>query len=144
MSWVTQRSVCKILYIKKCLALLGNEWVWLRIYFTMQQDSQKPKTFLVTFVGLFLMPSVLSALRNSLSSLSHWRASVSGQDFINDDTKTHHIPLESLLLPLACLAVFEVDHPTTVERYVSCMSIKPLYAYQWFFSTYIVIIRFVL
>ena len=54
------------------------------------------------------MPSVLVALEESLSSLSQWRAAVSGHQHTADET-TDHVPLKSLLLLLVCLAVFETS-----------------------------------
>ena len=77
----------------------------------------------VKCVGVFLMPSVLVALEESLSFLSHWRAAVSGHHHTDDETTDHNnntiIPLKSLLLPLACVAVFETNlSPTQSGRYV--------------------------
>lgn len=76
------------------------------------------KSASVKCIGVFLMPSVLVALEESLSSLSHWRAAVSGHQHTDDET-TDHLPLKSLLLPLACVAVFETNlSPTQRGRYV--------------------------
>lgn len=61
------------------------------------------------------MPSVLVALEESLSSLSQWRAAVSGHQH-TDDEITDHVPLKSLLLPLACVAVFETKLLRTLSR----------------------------
>lgn len=63
------------------------------------------------------MPSVLVALEESLSSLSQWRAAISGRQH-NDET-TDIVPLKSLLLPLACVAVFETSiGPIHTRQYV--------------------------
>ena len=76
------------------------------------------KSASVKCVGVFLMPSVLVALEESLSSLSQWRAAISGRQHIAHET-TDHLPLKSLLLPLACVAVFETKlSPTPTKRYV--------------------------
>ena len=76
------------------------------------------KSVSVKCVGVFLMPSVLVALEESLSSLSHWRVAVSGHHHTEDEI-TDHVPLKSLLLPLACVAVFETNlSPTQSGRYV--------------------------
>ena len=80
------------------------------------------KTASVKCVGVFLMPSVLVALEESLSSLSHWRAAVSGHHHTDDEITDHNnnsVPLKNLLLPLACVAVFETNlSPTQRGRYV--------------------------
>jgi hypothetical protein len=63
------------------------------------------------------MPSVLVALEESLSSLSQWRVAVSGHQHTGDEA---HVPLsKSLLLPLACVAVFQTKlSPAQGRRYV--------------------------
>ena len=61
------------------------------------------------------MPSVLVALEETLSSLSRWRAAVSGYQHTADET-TDHVPLKNLLLPLACVAVFETKLSRTPTR----------------------------
>ena len=82
------------------------------------------KSASVKCIGVFLMPSVLVTLEESLSSLSHWRAAVSGHHHTDeiDETTDHNnniVPLESLLLSLACVAVFETNlSPTQSGRYV--------------------------
>ncbi len=64
------------------------------------------------------MPSVLVVLEESLSSLSQWRAAISEHQYTDDET-TDHVPLKSLLLPLACVAVFETKpSPAQSGRYV--------------------------
>ena len=64
------------------------------------------------------MPSVLVALEESLSSLSQWRAAVNGYQHTTDAT-TDHVPLKNLLLPLACVAVFETKlSRTPTKEYV--------------------------
>ena len=61
------------------------------------------------------MPSVLVALEESLSSLSQWRTAVDGHQHATDET-TAHVPLENLLLLLACMAVFETKLSATVSK----------------------------
>ena len=63
------------------------------------------------------MPSILVALEESLSSLSHWRAAVCGHHHTDDEITDHNVPLKSLLLPLACVAVFETNLSPTQSRW---------------------------
>ena len=67
------------------------------------------KPFSLKLIGLYLMSSVLSTLKASLSSLEHWRAAVGGGSTSGAEKgESEHLPLENLLLPLACLAVFQI------------------------------------
>ena len=72
-------------------------------------------------MGVYLMSSVLSTLKEALSSLVQWRAAVDGSTSGVEGEKSDHTPLENLLLPLACLVVFRTTLPCTASghnRYI--------------------------
>lgn len=81
------------------------------------QEDQRLKTIVVRLVGVFLMSSVLSTLKEVLSSLLQWRTTVRGHRQYSDDTTMEYVPLEHILLPLACVAVFEANLSPTTDRY---------------------------
>ena len=94
------------------------------------QGGQAIKSASVKCVGVFLMPSVLVALEESLSSLSQWRATVDGHRHTDETTDHVHIPLKSLLLPLACVAVFETDFSPTHTRQYALKTLKNMRTLQ--------------
>ena len=85
------------------------------------QDGQELKPVGVEIVGVYLMSSVLSTLKEALSSLVQWRAAVDCSTSGVEGEESDHTPLENLLLPLACVVVLQTALPCTAtghSRYI--------------------------